>query len=133
MTLEFQGYLLYGNDGDTIDHIITNGLLKARKYVWISGAKASDFIVVNKNTKEGEQISKKLYQMSQRGVDFKFILAPHEKTKIYKNTQTFYQKMKDIENVDFRFCYDMHMKVIIEDSSNSIAFLTNNVHILRCN
>ena len=55
--------------------------------------------------------------MSQRGVNFKIILAPHEQTKTYKNAKTFYQKMKDIENIDFRFCYDMHMKVIIVDGT----------------
>ena len=52
MSILYEGYMLYGNDGDTIDEIINNGLLKARKYVWISGAKVSDFIVVNEHTKE---------------------------------------------------------------------------------
>ena len=109
--------MLYGNDGDTIDEIINNGLLKARKYVWITGAKANDFIVVNEHTKEGEQITQKIYQMAQRGVEFKFILAPHEKTKAYKNTKTFYQKLKDTKNIEFGFCYDMHMKVILVDGT----------------
>lgn len=117
MSIEYTGYLLYGNDGDNVDVIITNGLFRAKKYVWITSAKANDFIVVNQHTKEGVGITKKLYHMSQRGVDFKFILAPHEQTKTYKNTQTFYQKMKDVDNVQFRFCYDMHMKVIIVDGT----------------
>ncbi len=66
LAIEYNGYLLHGNDGDTIDEIINNGLLKARKYVWISGAKVNDFIVVNEHTKEGEQLSKKIYRMAQR-------------------------------------------------------------------
>ncbi|HUT79780.1 MAG TPA: phospholipase D family protein [Candidatus Bathyarchaeia archaeon] len=117
MAIEYIGYLLYGNDGDTIDEIINNGLLKARKYVWISSAKVGDFIVVNDHTKEGEQLSNKIYQMAKRGVKFKFLLAPHEKTKAYKNTQTFYQKLEGVENIEFEFCYDMHMKVILVDGT----------------
>ena len=66
LAIEYNGYLLHGNDGDTIDEIINNGLLKARKCVWISGAKVNDFIVVNEHTKEGEQLSKKIYRMAQR-------------------------------------------------------------------
>ncbi len=121
LTIEFEGYLLYGNDGDTIEHIINEGLLKAKKYVWISGAKASDFIVVNKKTKEGEQLTKKIYQMAQKGVNFKFIFAPHEKTKTYKNAQTFYQKLRNVENISFEFCYDMHMKVNLVNYSNNLV------------
>ncbi|MHA1211744.1 MAG: phospholipase D-like domain-containing protein [Candidatus Heimdallarchaeota archaeon] len=117
MAIEYNWYLLHGNDGDTIDEIISNGLLKARKYIWISSAKANDFIVVNEHTKEGELLSKKIFRLAQRGVDFKFILAPHEKTKIYKNAKTFYQKLRDIDNIEFKFCYDMHMKVIIVDGT----------------
>ncbi len=117
MAIKYTGYLLYGNDGDTIGDIINNGLLKAQKYVWISGAKVGDFIVVNEHTKEAEQLTKKVYQMTQRGVKFKFILAPHEKTKAYKNTQTFYQKLQGVDNIEFAFCYNMHMKVILVDGT----------------
>ena len=121
LALEYNGYLLYGNDGDTIDHIINEGLLRAKKYVWISGAKVGDFIVVNKITKEGEQLTRKIYQMTQRGVKFKFILAPREQTKTYKNAQTFYQKLQSVENIEFKFCYDMHMKVILVNYSNTLV------------
>lgn len=117
MAIEYNGYLLFGNDGDTIDEIIHNGLLKAQKYVWITGAKVSDFMVVNPNTKEGEHITKKIYQLAQRGIKFKFILAPHEQKKTYKNAKTFYQKLQGIENIEFEFCYDMHMKVILVDGT----------------
>jgi len=117
LAIEYNGYLIYGNDGDNIDEIINNGLLKAQKYVWISGAKVGDFLVVNPKTKEGEHITKKIYQMAQRGVKFKFILAPHEKKKTYKNAKTFYQKLQGIDNIEFEFCYDMHMKVILVDGT----------------
>jgi len=117
MSVNYNGYLLFGNDGDNIEEIITNGLLKAKQSVWITSAKANDFIVVNEHTKEGELLTQKLYRMAQRGVEFKFILAPHEKTKSYKNAKTFYQKLKDSKNIEFRFCYDIHMKAIIVDGT----------------
>jgi len=57
------------------------------------------------------QFSQRLYQLARRGIKIKFILAPREEEK------NFYKKLKDVENIEFRFCYDMHMKIILIDST----------------
>ncbi len=50
--------MLSGNDGDNVDEIITNGLLRARKYLWIASAKANDFIVDDTYTNPNNPIYK---------------------------------------------------------------------------
>ncbi|MBD3191040.1 MAG: hypothetical protein GF308_10370 [Candidatus Heimdallarchaeota archaeon] len=127
MTAEFGGYILTGNEGDSFEHIVHNGFMKAKKRIWFTSAKVTDFMIPNPNTKEAFQFSQRLYQLTKQGIKIKFILAPKEKEK------TFYQKLKDVDNIEFAFCYNMHMKVVLDDSSNVIAILTNKVHLLGCN
>lgn len=117
LTKEYTGYLLVGNEHERIYDIIQNGLLRARKYLWITSAKTLDFMVKNPNTKEAIQISQRLYRMAKQGIEQRFILAPREETKTYQNSKTVYQKLIGTENIQFKFCYDMHMKVIIVDGT----------------
>ncbi|NHJ49936.1 MAG: hypothetical protein FK733_19245 [Asgard group archaeon] len=117
LSTEYKGYLLLGNDGDNIESIINNGLLRAKKYVWITGAKTNDFRLLNPKTKEAVAISQHLVRLARRGVNIKFILAPREQTKKYEKTKTVYEKLSTVEGIEFNFCYDMHMKVIIVDGT----------------
>ncbi|MGC9779587.1 MAG: phospholipase D family protein [Candidatus Heimdallarchaeota archaeon] len=111
MISEFAGYLLSGNEGDSFVHIVHNGFMKAKKRIWFTSAKVTDFMIPNPKTKEAFQFSQRLYQLAKRGIKIKFILAPKEREK------NFYQKLKDVENIEFAFCYNMHMKVILIDST----------------
>jgi len=108
---EFEGYILTGNDGESFEHIVYNGFMRAKKRIWFTSAKVTDFIIPNPNTKEAFQFSQRLYQLAKHGIKIKFILAPKEKEK------KFYQKLKDVENIEFAFCYNMHMKIILIDST----------------
>ncbi|MBD3191041.1 MAG: hypothetical protein GF308_10375 [Candidatus Heimdallarchaeota archaeon] len=111
MTTEFNGYFLAGNDGDSFEHIVHNGFMKAKNHIWFTSAKTTDFMIPNPRTKEAMQFSQRLYQLARRGIKIKFILAPREEEK------KFYQKLKEVENIEFKFCYDMHMKIILIDST----------------
>lgn len=111
MTIQYDGYLLLGNDGDSFEHIVHNGFMKAKEHIWFTSAKTTDFMIPNPKTKEAFQFSQRLYQLARRGISIKFILSPKEKEK------KFYQKLKDVENIEFRFCYNLHMKVILVDST----------------
>jgi len=111
MTIPFEGYMLIGNDGDSFEHIVHNGFLKAKQHIWFTSAKTTDFMIPNPRTKEAFQFSQRLYQLARRGIKIKFILSPKEAEK------KFYQKLKDVENIEFRFCYDMHMKVVLIDNT----------------
>ena len=111
MTTEFNGYFLAGNDGDSFEHIVHNGFMKAKKHIWFTSAKTTDFMIPNPKTKEAMQFSQRLYQLARREIKIKFILAPREEEK------KFYQKLKDVENIEFKFCYNMHMKIILIDST----------------
>jgi phosphatidylserine/phosphatidylglycerophosphate/cardiolipin synthase-like enzyme len=68
-------------------------------------------MIPNPRTKEAFQFSQRLYQLARRGIKIKFILSPKEAEK------KFYQKLKDVENIEFAFCYNMHMKVVLIDST----------------
>ena len=68
-------------------------------------------MIPNKRTKEALQFSQRLYQLARRGIKIKFILAPKEAEK------KFYQKLKEVENIEFRFCYNLHMKIVLIDST----------------
>ena len=111
MTIQFEGYMLLGNDGDSFEHIVHNGFMKAKEYIWFTSAKTTDFMIPNPRTKEAMQFSQRLYQLARRGIKIKFILSPKEAEK------KFYQKLKDVENINFRFCYDLHMKIVLIDST----------------
>ncbi|MGC9779592.1 MAG: phospholipase D family protein [Candidatus Heimdallarchaeota archaeon] len=111
MTTEFNGYFLAGNEGDSFEHIVHNGFMRAKNHIWFTSAKTTDFMIPNPKTKEAMQFSQRLYQLARRGIEIRFILAPREEEK------NFYQKLKDVENIEFRFCYDMHMKIILIDST----------------
>ncbi|MGC9779582.1 MAG: hypothetical protein HZR80_10105 [Candidatus Heimdallarchaeota archaeon] len=111
MTTEFSGYFLSGNNGDSFDYIVHNGFMKAKKRIWFTSAKTTDFMIPNPRTKEAFQFSQRLYQLAKQGKKIKFILAPREKEK------KFYKKLKDVENIEFAFCYNMHMKFVLVDST----------------
>lgn len=65
-------------------------------------------MIPNPYTKEAFQFSQRLYQLAKQGIKIKFILAPKEKEK------KFYQKLKDIENIEFALCYNIHMKIVLD-------------------
>ncbi|MGC9779577.1 MAG: phospholipase D family protein [Candidatus Heimdallarchaeota archaeon] len=111
MIAEFEGYILTGNEVDSFEHIVHNGFMKAKKKIWFTSAKVTDFMIPNPYTKEAFQFSQRLYQLAKQGIKIKFILAPKEKEK------KFYQKLKDVDNIEFTFCYNMHMKVVLVDST----------------
>ncbi len=111
MSIPFEGYMLLGNTGESFEHIVQNGFMKAREHIWFTSAKTTDFMIPNLRTKEAMQFSQRLYQLARRGIKIKFILSPKEAEK------NFYQKLKDVENIEFRFCYDIHMKVVLVDST----------------
>jgi len=107
----FEGYMLLGNTGESFEHIVQNGFLKAKEHIWFTSAKTTDFMIPNPRTKEAFQFSQRLYQLAGRGIKIKFLLSPKEAEK------KFYQKLKYAENIEFRFCYDMHMKIVLVDST----------------
>jgi phosphatidylserine/phosphatidylglycerophosphate/cardiolipin synthase-like enzyme len=111
MPTKMTGYFLAGNDGNSFKHIVHNGFMKAKKSIWFTSAKTTNFMIPNPKTKEAFHFSQRVNQLAKRGVSIKFILAPREEKK------SFYQKLKDINNIDFRFCYNLHMKVILIDST----------------
>ncbi|MHA1556555.1 MAG: phospholipase D-like domain-containing protein [Candidatus Heimdallarchaeota archaeon] len=111
MSIDFNGYLVYGNNGDSFEYIVHNGFLKAKKRIWFTSAKVTDFMIPNPKTKEAFQFSQRIYQLAKQGIRIKFILAPREEEK------KFYQKLNDVENIEFKFCYNLHMKVILIDST----------------
>jgi len=47
MTTEFSGYFLSGNDGDSFEHIVHNGFMKAKHHIWFTSAKTTDFMIPN--------------------------------------------------------------------------------------
>lgn len=117
LVLEYKGYLITGNEGDSFDYIIRNGLLKAKREVWITSAKTGDFSIVNTRTNEAESITSRIYKMQEQGIKFRILLAPQEQKKQYQRAQTFYQKLSDLSNVEFHFCYNMHMKIVLIDDA----------------
>ncbi|MHA1122701.1 MAG: phospholipase D family protein [Candidatus Heimdallarchaeota archaeon] len=111
MSIPFEGYMLLGNTGESFEHIVQNGFMKTRENIWFTSAKTTDFMIPHPRTKEAMQFSQRLYQLARRGIKIKLILAPREEEK------NFYKKLKDVENIEFRFCYDMHMKIVLIDST----------------
>ncbi len=119
MSIPIEGYMLLGNTGESFEYIVQNGFMKAREYIWFTSAKTTDFMIPNPRTKEAMQFSQRLYQLARRGIKIRFILSPKEAEK------NFYQKLKDVENIEFRFCYDMHMKIVLIDSPENDCFHYN--------
>ena len=74
MVIEYNGYLLYGNDGESFEHIAHNGFMKAKNYIWFTSAKVTDFMIPNPKTKEAFQFSQQLYQLAKQGIKIKFLL-----------------------------------------------------------
>ncbi len=111
MPIEFSGYFLSGNQGDSFEHIVHNGFLRAKQHIWFTSAKTTDFMIPNPRTKEALQFSQRLFQLAKRGIKIKFILSPKEAEK------KFYQKLKDVENIEFKFCYNLHMKIVLVDNT----------------
>jgi len=35
----------------------------------------------------------------------------------HQEEKKFYQKLKEVENIEFEFCYNMHMKIVLIDST----------------
>ncbi|MCF2144734.1 MAG: phospholipase D family protein [Candidatus Heimdallarchaeota archaeon] len=111
MSNSFEGYFTIGNDGELFEFVVHNGFMKAREQIWFTSAKTTDFVIPNPKTKEAKQFSQRLYDLARRGIKIRFILAPREAEK------NFYQKLKDIKNIEFKFCYNMHMKIIVVDGT----------------
>ena len=111
MIAEIEGYMLLGNDGEAFEHVVQNGFLLAKKEIWFTSAKTTDFMIPNPHTKEAFNFSHWLVRLRDRGVKINFILSPRERER------KVYQKLKNEENIEFRFCYDLHLKVILTDNS----------------
>lgn len=111
MISEIEGSLILGNDDDSFEHIVHNGFLLAKEEIWFTSAKTTDFMIPNPHTKEAFNFTHWLVRLRNRGVKINFILTPREKEK------KVYQKLKNEENIEFRFCYNLHLKVILTDRS----------------
>ncbi|MBD3191037.1 MAG: hypothetical protein GF308_10355 [Candidatus Heimdallarchaeota archaeon] len=113
MSVPFEGYLVVGKDGNSFDDIVYNGLLRAKRYLWMTGAKTTDFVIPNRKTKEAFNFSDRLVQLRNRGVKIKLLLTPRERTR------SLFEKLKNEHNIDFRFCYDIHMKIFLVNYANT--------------
>ena len=109
LTLEFRGFNIIGNDGEAFEFVVYKGFLLAKKEIWFASAKTTDFIIPHPISKEPINFSQWLVILRNRGVKIKFLLAPNQENK------PLYQKLKSEANIEFRFCYDMHMKLILVD------------------
>jgi phosphatidylserine/phosphatidylglycerophosphate/cardiolipin synthase-like enzyme len=106
---EFKGYYTIDNSHQIFNSIINEGLLQAKKTVWLVSAKTTDFIIKNPRSKEALNFSQKLVQMRNWGVTIRLLLSPKERKR------SLYQKLKTEPNISFKFCYNIHMKAIIID------------------